>query len=420
MEGEQTWPTEEELAEAEERVRALGKQKKVKVPKGTSSYQAAWIIHSDDEQGSSEEEMDDMEEEEDDDDVQDSASEEEYEHIDLHEETESVEDENEFDDQEEERQYQEYLESKKKLIKESQEDLEFPDEVDTPIDIPARVRFQKYRGLKSFRTSPWDPYENLPLDYSRIFQFKNFARTRKRVLDTIEEENDHEEQDSSLVSSGKYVAIYLSPISHLQFTQLAQRYSNLGEDLASRRPIVLFSLLQHENKMSVVHFSVTRPSVSAIAEQVAVAAAKHSDMTSLLSSQSAQVDAQSVSISLDQFTLPPSFIVKSKDPLLLCCGFRRYIVRPIYSSHTRGGSNHVHKFERFLQPGRTSVATVYAPIQFAPCPITLWRVPGLEENMTGFQPDTGKSSYTLSPCSGNTPDDWNGLCIGCGSYPYFG
>jgi hypothetical protein len=41
----------------------------------------------------------------------------------------------------------------------------------------------RYRGLKSFRNTPWDPKENLPLDYARIFQFKNFTRTVKKLLD---------------------------------------------------------------------------------------------------------------------------------------------------------------------------------------------------------------------------------------------
>ena len=52
-------------------------------------------------------------------------------------------------------------------IRAAKEDELFPDELNTPQDVPARERFQKYRGLKSFRSSPWDKLENLPRDYAR-------------------------------------------------------------------------------------------------------------------------------------------------------------------------------------------------------------------------------------------------------------
>lgn len=59
-------------------------------------------------------------------------------------------------------------------------------------------------------------------------------------------------------------------------------------------------------------------------------------------------------------------------------GFRRYEVRPQYSQNTLGGkgTNNVHKFERFLNPGRTCVATIYGPIQFGKVPVTLYKETG--------------------------------------------
>ena len=52
-------------------------------------------------------------------------------------------------------------------LRAEREDYMFPDEVDTPLHVAARLRFQRYRGLQSFRHSPWDPRENLPPDYAR-------------------------------------------------------------------------------------------------------------------------------------------------------------------------------------------------------------------------------------------------------------
>jgi len=51
--------------------------------------------------------------------------------------------------------------------------MDFPDEVDTPFK-NARVRYQKYRGVKSLRNCDWDPYENLPQEYSKIHRIDNY------------------------------------------------------------------------------------------------------------------------------------------------------------------------------------------------------------------------------------------------------
>ncbi|MFT7803695.1 Pre-rRNA-processing protein TSR1-like [Arapaima gigas] len=320
MDGEQTWPTATELLEAEE---SMKKKKVMKVPKGTSDYQAAWIVEEeegikeeDDEQSCTDDDDDDdddhemmmedeMDGEEEDKDAQHGAS--------VSEEEDEVEvgsngcsrAEKLYDETMNEEEESEAL----KRYREARANDMFPDEVDTPLDTPARTRFQRYRGLKSFRSSPWDPMENLPPDYSRIFQFQNFERTRCRVLaETAEEEEG--------VMVGWYVTLHIVDVPF-----------SVMECFQAGRPLVLVSLLPHEQKMSVMHMLVKR----------------HPSNTEP---------------------------VKSKEELVFHCGFRRFRASPIFSQHTSGDK---HKMERFLRADAPTVVSVYAPITFPSAGVLLFK-----------------------------------------------
>ncbi|KAJ3080894.1 hypothetical protein HK102_002740 [Quaeritorhiza haematococci] len=469
MDGEQTWPTEEELAEAEERVRKMQEMegaseaggdhaarfgagrrgsvgaasvgatsskgtagRKVRVPKGTSSYQAAWII---DEVGSDEE--DDEEEEEAaphmggmdfdmrDGSVAGSSSSmldkdyvdedgEEYEEIDADERADKFDDD--YDEEAEREQYASFLAQKR--LNESQTDLAFPDELDTPIDVPARIRFQKYRGLKSFRTSPWDANENLPVDYARIFAFQKWGKAQARVMKWLEKERsgayedeeedmeeeeagmDVEESEASKKGKGKGKAAKTESPKRKSLLDAGTRVTLHLENVPRAaydthnpdKPFVVFALLPHEQRMSVLNFVVQPtfgPNTTAPSTQPTTTTDDAASTTS---------------------TSSTPLVIKSKDPLLLHCGFRRYIVRPLYSTNTRGGTNNVHKFERFLQPGRVSVGTCYAPIQFGPAPVMLFKVDGLERDAEGAE---GEGMVTEQTHATSLTFVGNGSIISC-------
>ncbi|PIO23702.1 hypothetical protein AB205_0197490 [Aquarana catesbeiana] len=234
MEGEQTWPTDEELRDAE------------------AAEAAAKGVHmpQQEEEGSAEE------------------AEEESETVTIPDSTRDDKYDEHLDEAEEEQMLEKY--------KQERQDEMFPDEVDTPRDQLARTRFQKYRGLKSFRTSPWDPKENLPRDYARIFQFHDFFRTRKRVFRELEEEQNEG------IMVGWYVTVHVSgvPVS-------------VSEHFKQGAPLVLCSLLPHEQKMSVVNLLVRR----------------HPGNTEP---------------------------IKAKEEMIIHCGFRRFRASPLYSQHTSG------------------------------------------------------------------------------------
>lgn len=321
--GEQTWPTEAEMAEAE-RNQEERKLKRKTLPKGTSEYQAAWIVEdSDADVSESENEEDDgmvldegenafnsqgrMDEFELDDDQASLAlvSDEETETHSMMMDGENL--------------TREQMEEEIRKIKEAHaEDEEFPDEVDTPLDVPARKRFAKYRGLKSFRTSSWDPKESLPQEYARIFAFDNFNRTQKHVLSRARE---MEQNIDECIPAGSYARLHIREVP----IGVANKLNLVTKTM----PVTLCGLMQHESKISVLHFSLK----------------KH-----------------------DSYTAP----IKAKEEMIFNLGFRQFVARPIFSSDSFNADK--QKMERFLHPGRFSVASVYAPISFPPLPLIALKI----------------------------------------------
>ncbi|XP_073951741.1 tsr1 ribosome assembly factor [Choristoneura fumiferana] len=309
MDAEQTWPTEEEIAQANAETNKTKKVKKV--PKGWSSYQAAWIVESDAEGEGS----DGSEEEDDDEDdefmsCEESSSEKEE---DAENDFESVT-ESEMGPTDDRYDATIDAEEEHELIKRlaaARQDAQFPDEVDTPQHLPARERFVRYRGLESFRSSPWDPKENLPADFARIFQFENYDRTRRRVF--------KEKEDSLINTYGFYVTIHIANVRQ----DLWKSFHSANKTA----PLSVFGLLPHEHKMSLMNVVLKRTG--------------------------ANEDP-----------------IKSKERLIMQVGYRRFIVNPVFSQHTNGSK---HKYERFFQPGSTCVATFYAPIQFSPSTVLCFK-----------------------------------------------
>jgi len=324
MEGEQTWPTDEELQQAEEQQVV---KKTRKVPKGTSDYQAAWIVENEDEAEVNNEDEEDEASDEDmnEDDLLPPIEEGDEEESDEEEEGEGEEDREDTTMSEAggtedcDAKHVNFSEEVNELERLKEERLEamFPDEVDTPLHSKASVRFQKYRGLKSFRTSVWDSKENLPYDYARIFQFENFLRTRKRVF--------QEEVEGAEV--GWYVRIHVKGVgAHLK-------------PQIEGRVLTFCSLLPHEQRMSVLNFAVRR---------------------SPLSTPNA---------------------VKSKERLIFHCGWRRFASCPVFSSHTSGNK---HKYERFFRPDEVIVMSTFAPIYFPSAPVLVFQeMPGGDQSLLG-------------------------------------
>lgn len=195
---------------------------------------------------------------------------------------------------------------------EAEEDAEFPDEIELHPRVLARERLSRYRGLKSLRTSKWEEEEDKahePEDWRRLLKIQNYNSARSQAA---------REALVGGVSVGTRVHI------HLRNIPLSVR-----DTYNPSQPLTLFSLLRHEHKRAVLNFKITL----------------NSDHPEPL---------------------------RSKEELIMQCGPRRFIINPLFSQ-AGNTPNDVHKFDRYLHPGRSAVATFIGPLTWGSVPTLFFK-----------------------------------------------
>ncbi|EEH11517.1 ribosome biogenesis protein TSR1 [Histoplasma capsulatum G186AR] len=235
---------------------------------------------------------------------------------------------------------------------ETKDDLEFPDEIELHPSTVARERLARYRGLKSLKTSRWEVEED------RAHEPEDWNRLLQ-VVDYKGSKNQClREALVGGVKAGTRVNVHLGDVPlHLK-------------SLPSQ-PTSLFSLLRHEHKLAVVN----------------------------------------INMSLNSTVEEP---LKSKEELIIQCGPRRLVIKPIFSA-AGNTPNNVHKFDRYLHPGRSAVATFIGPVSWGSIPVLVFKKTATAATDTeAMDPSTDNSGNTLPVISSsNELENWE--LIGSGT-----
>ncbi|KAK4973233.1 ribosome biogenesis protein tsr1 [Elasticomyces elasticus] len=312
-----------------------------RLPKGTSSYQAAWFLGDMSDSGS---DIEDIEDQDGDFGMDGSAvpadGMEGLDHN-MPDQTEAGPSEypqsEMFLDPSPEDEAEQLAAYRAQRKNDAEEDLEFPDEIELSPNVLARERLARYRGLKSLRTSHWEteedkPYE--PEEWRRLLEIADYNAAKSRVM---------KEALVGGVAPGKRVNIHIRDTAGV-----------LQDWHRSNPPTALFSLLRHEHKRTAVNYSITLSS---------------------------------------DYPAP----LKSKSELIMQCGPRRFVINPLFSQ-AGNTPNNVHKFDRYLHPGRTAIATFVAPLTWGAVPVLFFRRrTSAKEQEAAVDATTGTADLATTP-----------------------
>ncbi|KAL2370563.1 pre-rRNA processing protein Tsr1 [Blastomyces gilchristii SLH14081] len=286
-----------------------------RLPKGTSDYQAAWYLDDLSDSGSDlVDEMDDVDEDMDLDTP--AGPEDGFFNMDKRDAMTEAGGPSEYPQSEmfldpsPEDEAQQIEEYRASRKNEAKEDLEFPDEIELHPSTIARERLARYRGLKSLKTSKWEMEED------RAHEPEDWRRLLQIVDYRGSKNQCLREALVGGVKPGSRVDVHLSDVPpHLRSL--------------SSQPTSLFSLLRHEHKHAVVNINMT----------------------------------------LNSTVTEP---LKSKEELIIQCGPRRLMIKPLFSA-AGNTPNNVHKFDRYLHPGRSAVATFIGPVSWGSIPVLVFK-----------------------------------------------
>ncbi|CRH01407.1 ribosome biogenesis protein TSR1, putative [Plasmodium relictum] len=190
--------------------------------------------------------------------------------------------------------------------------------------ISAKERFKKYRSLQSFRTSYIDVYEDLPLEYSRIYDYESFENlikySKRKYLENCKIINNE------FTLTDAYCLLLIKNDGKL---------INLINSKTKKIPLVLSSLLPFERKVTVVNMEIMRT---------------------------------------------PFYCdkVESKEIFEIVCGFRHFMSRPIFSEQIIKGTQSKAKYEKYLKSGDKYVASIYGFTTVTSSPVFI-----IKKNMQG-------------------------------------
>ncbi|OLN91947.1 Ribosome biogenesis protein tsr1 [Colletotrichum chlorophyti] len=287
---------------------------KTKVPKGTSNYQAAWYLGDDvSDSGSDMEDFEMKDEEDEEDEARPEDGEEGYAPREPTEAAPSEYGKSEMfiepDEDEDAKGLAAYRARKSDDV---EDDKEFPDEVELHPNVLARERLQRYRGLKSLRTSVWQQDEDRayePEEWRKLLQIPDYQASRSRSI---------REALVGGVPAGTRVHVHLRGVP-----------ASFEKSYQPSKPVTLFSLLRHEQKKTAVNYLIN------------LSADYHKS-------------------------------VKAKEELIVQCGPRRFTVKPVFSQ-PGNTPNDVHKFCRYLHPGQSAVATFMGPVTWGAVPVLFFK-----------------------------------------------